>query len=254
VLRGNYADFIVNSRIAVLAACTAALAFAGQAAAQTADAAAILEQSRAAYAALDSYADTGEVLVEYRQAGAPPSVERHRFTTFYEAPRQFYFRFDKDPNAAKEAFVIWCPGDEFQTWWSATRVHEIYPQGQGATAFALGTLPTQGSALIIPSLLFPTAGLQGPLATFEAPRYAGIAEIGGRQVHELSADVRMNHWNDVTRPTTVWIDAETFLVLRVREGSPSDGPAGLENQVTTSFEPRANPELDESRFRFEVPQ
>jgi hypothetical protein len=65
--------------------------------------------------------------------------------------------------------------------------------------------PTQGAALLIPPLLFQAAGLKGPLVDLQAPRYLGIEEIGGRRQYKLTADVRLNHWSEVTRPTMVWI-------------------------------------------------
>jgi hypothetical protein len=44
-----------------------------------------------------------------------------------------------------------------------------------------------------------------------------------------------------------------LLVRKVFEDTPSDAGAGSVSRVTTIYEPRANPELDDSSFRFEVP-
>jgi len=50
---------------------------------------------------------------------------------------------------------------------------------------------------------------------------------------------------------TVWIDAESLLIRRVvEEWKPLPGQV---NRVTTTFEPQANPTLDESRFKFTPP-
>lgn len=56
------------------------------------------------------------------------------------------------------------------------------------------------------------------------------------------------------RPTTVWIDAETHLVRKVIEDTPTDQSAGAITRVTTTFEPQANPDLGDTHFRFEVPE
>jgi hypothetical protein len=76
----------------------------------------ILERSRAKYASLKSYSDTGTVLTQYHS-----TVEQHAFTTYYRAPRYFFFEFRKTPKESNERYVIWCPdGEDFQDWWSTT--------------------------------------------------------------------------------------------------------------------------------------
>jgi hypothetical protein len=105
----------------------------------------VIARSRARCAALKSYADNGTVISEMRSPGAPPVVERTSFVTYYRAPRQYFFDFRKGAGAGGERLVIWCDGgDLFNTWWSATKVHETYPKGSGATAFAVTAFPTNG--------------------------------------------------------------------------------------------------------------
>jgi hypothetical protein len=220
------------------------------------EARALLERSRAAYAALRSYADTGVVITEEQLPGAPAVVERHTFTTYYRAPRQFFFDFNKDPKAGGERFVIWCAGEEFNTWWSTTGVHEKYERGRGELAFATGSLPTKGAALQIPPLLFSQAGLQGPLMSFKEPRLAGTEEVGGRRCYKVIAEMSLSYGTGYVgeeRATTVWIDAETLLVRKVFQDTPRGGMAGAVSRVTTTFEPQADPDLDDARFRFAVP-
>ena len=68
-----------------------------------------LGQSRSKYAALKTYSDTGTVKTELVLPGNtdPATIETHTFTTFYRAPRQYFFEFKKDPNVGDERFVIW---------------------------------------------------------------------------------------------------------------------------------------------------
>jgi hypothetical protein len=52
---------------------------------------------------------------------------------------------------------------------------------------------------------------------------------------------------------TVWIDAQTLLVRRVFEDT-AEGTGSDANRFTTTFEPQANPTLDDARFAFTPPK
>jgi hypothetical protein len=52
---------------------------------------------------------------------------------------------------------------------------------------------------------------------------------------------------------TVWIDAESLLIRKVVE-QWKPVVAGQISRHTTTFEPRANPKIDDSHFRFSPPQ
>jgi outer membrane lipoprotein-sorting protein len=217
----------------------------------------IIDQMRAKYAALKSYSDTGTVTTEYAGPGGsgPSIVEQHTFTTYYRAPRQFFFEFVKDPKVGKERFVIWADGADFNTWWSATKVHDTYPKGRGATAFALATFPTKGSVMQIAPLLFAQAGLHGSIVDFTEPRLDGSEDIGGRRCYKVVGQVALAYGTGTVtsvRPTTIWIDAETLLVRRILEDTPSGTGASVD-RVTTIFEPRADPAMDDAHFKFIVP-
>ncbi len=47
---------------------------------------------------------------------------------------------------------------------------------------------------------------------------------------------------------------ETHLVRQVLEDTPTNAAAGTVDRITTSFEPKANPPLDDGAFRFDVPR
>lgn len=211
----------------------------------------LLERSRAAYAALRSYADTGTVTVETRLPGGPLTVERHTFSTRFRAPRNFYLEFTKDPNAGRERLVIWCDGGDFQSWWSATGVHEVYSGGRGVNAFTTAVFPTHGTAYRIPPVLFPRAEMHGPLVDLKDVRVEGMEDAGGRRSHKI-AGVMQAHFGAALR-VTVWIDAETLLVRKMVEETQTGSSSGDVDRVTTTFDPIVNPNLDDSRFRFAVP-
>jgi outer membrane lipoprotein-sorting protein len=213
----------------------------------------ILTRSRAVYASLKSYADTGTVTVEY---GAT-SVSRHAFKTYYRAPRQFLFEFLEDKADGASRLAIWCDGGDFQSWWSDTGVHNIYPKGQGASAFVTFTGPTSGSAPLVASLVFANAGLVSTLGELGDMTPAGTEVIAGRPSHKLTGIARSTYGatgHEVNiRRTTIWIDSETLLVRKIFEDTPKGTPMGLRSRTTTTFEPQANSTIDDSRFRFVVP-
>lgn len=231
--------------IACLCAVTVEVALAGSPSGEQ-----LLEDVRAKYAALASYSDVGTVVVESQPIGAPLIREQLKVVTRYAAPKRFYFEATKTTG---ERFVIWCPGDTFHSWWSATLVHEAYAAGEGANAFAMGALPTSGAALLIPPLLFQAAGLQGALVNMHEPRYLGVELLDGRKVHKVAGSVRENHWNDSVRNTTLWIDAETLLVRKIFEDTPSGMGAAVQ-RVTTVIEPQLAAKLGSDAFRFSVPK
>jgi outer membrane lipoprotein-sorting protein len=216
----------------------------------------LLQRSRAKYAALKSYADTGIIVAEFNGGTGPALRERHTFTTYYRAPRQFYFDFKADPKAGGDRVVIWMDGAEVNSWWLATGVHQVYPKGQGFTGFAMATLPTKGSVVQMAALLFPDANLHGPTVDLQKTRLVGSETISGRQCHKIAGEVGLAYGTGTvtsTRPTTVWIDAETLLLRKIFEDTPSGGPRASINRLTTTFEARANPELKPSQFKFSVP-
>lgn len=211
----------------------------------------ILARSRATYASLKSYADTGTVDVEIGPVGGVIK-ERHTFTTYYRAPRRFFFDFTKHKNA--DRFVVWSDEGAFHTWWQTTGVESAFPKGQGATAFATAAMPTKNAIVQIAPLVFSQAGLVGTLTEFGDASLVGTESVGGRKCHKLVGVARTvypatQHVTNV-RKTTVWIDAETLLVHKVVESAPRGTPAGTVLRITTTFQPQANPTLEDRRFQF----
>jgi len=249
---GTMRHFRTGTLVPVLASIT--LLSGGRPAAPVADD--LWERSRAAYAALHSYADAGVVTTEDQSPGGPLLTERHTFSTSYLAPRKFYFEFRKDPAHSRERLVVWCADADFESWWSATGVHQTYPQGTGATAFAVSNFPTKGSVVMVPPLLFSKAGLQGPLAALKAPRLVGTEEVDGHRSYKLVGEVTLGYATGLgahARPTTIWVDSLTLLVRKVVQDTPAESPEGSVSRITTTFQPRANPELADSLFRFTLP-
>jgi outer membrane lipoprotein-sorting protein len=213
----------------------------------------VVARSRAMYAALESYADTGTVELEFGPATASVR-ERHEFKTYYRAPRHFHFDFTKLDG---DRFVVWSDDEAFHTWWKASGLEQSYGKGRGAGAFAAGAALTKQSVLQISPWLFPQAGLAGTLTELSDVSLAGTEIVDGRRCHKILAVAKSvypatGHETNV-RKTTVWIDVETLLVARIFEDSPRGTPPGDVSRVTTTFQARGNPALEDGHFRFTPP-
>lgn len=240
-------------RILVVLAALAVLLAAPAGRAET-DADELWQRVVAAYEALGTYSDSGEIVTEYGSGATVEIRERHRFKTVLKRPRQFYFEFNEDPAAGADRFVIWCEGAEFNSWWLTTKVHDVYPQGKGIDAFAVASLPTKGTAVLIPGLLFGSAGLQGPLHSLEELRLDGTERIDGRDHIKLSGIVREKYGTSYVSseyPATLWIDRDSLLIRRMLQDTPL-GAGGINRSMTT-LDPVADPELDDAAFRFTPP-
>jgi outer membrane lipoprotein-sorting protein len=248
---------VFAQRVAICASLTAGVALAAPLTAPLAQAPApakndVLARSKALYASLKSYADTGTVVHEYAITG----VSRHAFKTYYRAPRHFYFDFTEDKADGAGRLAIWCEGGDFQMWWSDTGLHTAYPKGQGATAFTMAATFTGGAVSQMATLLFPTGGLVSTLTELTDMTDAGTEVIGGQPAHKLTGIARSTYTTGHTtniRRTTIWIDAKTLLVRQIFEDTPKGVAAGSRLRITTTFEPQANPTLEDSRFKFVVP-
>lgn len=213
----------------------------------------VLQRSRAVYASLKSYADTGTVDYEFGPA-ASPVRERHTFATYFRAPRHFYFDFVKQGHV--DRFVVWSDDNAFHSWWQQPGLNETYPKGQGSTAFVTGSVPTLQSIALIPVLLFSQAGLTSTLTEIVDSKPVGTETINGRTCQKIAGTAKSvyrasGHETNV-RKTIVWIDPDSLLVRRVFE-EWEGGAASDVKRVTTTIEPQANPALDDSRFTFSPP-
>ena len=211
----------------------------------------ILDRSRAMYAGLNSYSDTGVVVNEFGTS----SKERHTFTTYFSrAPRGFYFDFHKENG---DRYVIWGDPQAFHTWWKTTGVKDDYPNPNNTGAFGTADPHTLGSVMKIPTLLYSKASLQGAFTNFTDAVMDGTEEIGGHRCNRVVGRARdiyggTGHESNV-RTMTIWIDAESLLIRKVVE-VPKDVLLGHIDRVTTTLEPQGNPKLDESHFQFTPPK
>ena len=214
----------------------------------------VLAQSKATYAALQTYSDSGTVVNEFGSNPRNPSKEVHRFRTNFRRPRSFLFDFVKS-NAA-DRYVVWGDDQAFHGWWRTTGVQYDYPKGQGSGAFSGAATQTKGSILLIPPLLFTGAGLSGTLTQFGDAEDDGKEAINGHDCFRIigvAKDLYQTGKEVNIRKVTVWVDVKTMLIRRVFEDTPRGGVATWVSRFYTTFEPAANPRLADTVFKFTPP-
>lgn len=229
-----------------LAVIAFGLLFFAEASAQSAES--ILQKSRDTYEQLKSYADAGMVLVEYGTS----SEDKHTFSTaFNRAPRHVLLDFHKQGG---DRYVIWAEPDAFHTWWKATAQRTEYPNPNNMPAISMSGQQTGGVALKIPTLLYGKA-FSAEMLKIADPVLGGTDDVGGHSCHRISgrsSDVYAATGNEVNiRKVTVWIDTRSFLVRKMVE--EFSAPPGQRSRTITSYEPRANPTLDNASFKFTPP-
>ncbi len=202
------------------------------------------------YATIQSYSDTGTVEVE----GAGIN-DRHTFVTRYQKPRSYFLEFTK--NGGVDSYVIWSDAEAFHTWWKTTGLVEDYPRGSGVFAFGQAGYLTTGSALKLAPLFFSQSGLQGPFINFKDLTLEGSETIGSHDCYKLAGvtrDVYAATGREVNiHKLTAWIDKQSLLIVKVLEGAAKGTPPAQAMQTTTTFEPIANPQLEDASFKFDAP-
>jgi len=205
----------------------------------------VLTRMRATYGDLASYSDTGTVLREFGVS----SRERHTFiTAFMRAPRRFYLRFDK---VGGDQHVIWGDPDAFHTWTKVTGVQSDYPNPNNVGAITLSAPNMFGAATKVPTLLYAKASIPGDFSNLKDISLDQSEAFEGHQCHRIQAtatDVYGTGRAVNVRKMLLWIDAESLLIRKVVEEWPP--LPGQVNRTTTTFQPQANPTLDDARFRF----
>ena len=226
------------------------------------DAEDVLAKTRAAYAALMSYADSGTVLDETNGF-----TDRSVFKTlFIRDPRYLLIDFRAVASEYKSGFrlpldhraVLWMENGELQTWASKTDAHETYSaeSGQQVNALKSAAYSTAGISLLVPSHLYSKSGLASAAHATEEAEADGFEAVNGRRCFRILGVERWRYPSGRetgVRPITLWIDGETYLFHKVLQDTPKGMPRGSISRRITTLKHQANPKLDPAQFRFTVP-
>jgi hypothetical protein len=223
----------------------------------------VLARTRAAYAALTAYADSGTVIDE-----APGFTDRSTFRTFFtREPRQLlidYRAVDSEYKAGNRVplnnhVVLWMENGDLHTWSSKSQAHETYPAdgGQQVNALKNSSYYTAGISVLTPSHLYSKSGLGSPVHATEEAEADGFETVNGRRCFRILGVERWRYPSGKetgVRAITLWIDAETYLIHKIVEDTPKGMPRGSLSRRTTTIKPQANPKLEPAQFRFTVPE
>lgn len=223
----------------------------------------VIAKTRAAYAALTSYADSGTVLEE--NTGF---TDRYTFrTAFARTPRSLiievraiaseYRNGNRLPLSHQVA--LWLEKDDLHAWASRSQSHETYPGAdaqQQVNAIRNANYSTLGISILVPSHFYTKAGLASAVHATEEPEADGYETVNGRRCFRI---LGVEKWRYPSgretgvRPITLWIDAETYLIQKVLQDTPRGYPRGQFSRRITTLKHRANPKLEPAQFRFVVP-
>jgi len=224
------------------------------------DANAILAKSRAAYGALNTYADAGTVVVQDDR-----TYVRSRFRTFRRKPKDFYYEFWKLSSTGTGGTiplqghtVFWMLNGNLDKWDEVGKLHETFPAGVRSQIppIANSGSYTAGALPLIASLLFPKAGILSDLEEIQTLSLAGTEMIGGHKCYKLVGVAQSRYQSGATfnvRPVALWIDADNYLVRQFFTDTPRSFAAGLIHRVTITFNPVVNPRLADTNFQFKIP-
>ena len=226
------------------------------------DAEDVLVKTRAAYAALTSYADSGTVLDE-----ATGFTNRSTFRTlFTRNPRQLLIEYraieSEDRNGHRiplnDHVVLWMENGDLQRWSGTSASHETYPAdgGQQVNALKNAAYSTAGISVLIPSHLYSQAGLPSPVHATEEAQADGFETVNGRRCFRVLGVERWRYPSGRetgVRAITLWIDAETYLIHKVVQDTPKETARGSISRRITTVRHQANPRLEPAQFRFAVP-
>jgi hypothetical protein len=226
------------------------------------DAEDVLSKTRASYAALTSYADSGTVLDE-----STGFTDRSTFRTlFIRDPRHLRIEFravaSEYKNGTRLPFdshiVLWMEDGELQTWYSKTQEHETYSADGGHQVDALKSAAygTAGISVLVPSHLYSKSGLASAVHATEEAEADGFEMVNGRRCFRVLGVERWRYPSGQetgVRPITLWIDAETYLIHKILQDTPKGMPRGSISRRITTIKHQANPKLEPAQFRFAVP-
>ncbi|HUQ99044.1 MAG TPA: hypothetical protein VM166_06280 [Gemmatimonadaceae bacterium] len=220
----------------------------------------ILARSRAAYAALNTYADVGTVTVN-----TGGFVDRAKFRTYRRKPRDFFYEFTQISTSGsggsipmKGHLILWMRNGNLEKWDEQGKLHESFPAGVRNQITPIANLEstTAGASSIIAALLFQKVGIVSALEELVTTSLAGTENLRGTKTYKIMGIAQSTYPSGKTfnvRPVTIWVDAQTYLIRQVLIDTPKSYAVGSIRQITITFDPQVNPPLDDSKFQYRIP-
>jgi hypothetical protein len=191
------------------------------------------------YASCKSYADHGKARTTFYEGSVPRTIDKP-FSTAFERPSRFRFEFtEQGADWRTRRFIVWRDESNVKSWWTIqpeTRTHENLSQALGAAHGVSG-----GSALNVPSMLTGDLMDSGRIQTITELVLKGEEKVGGKKAYRIEG----RDWQH--RLLTIWIDKESFLLLKIHEQMKLKG---VESETTITYQPRINVNIKPDELAF----
>lgn len=208
----------------------------------------VLEQMISTYASCKTYQDTGEVRTVYLEERGKRTALLP-FSTAFVRPASFRFEFRSRRGEEEwERYIIWRQDDAVKSWWS------IRPEIRTDRSFSMSISGATGvsskASLTVPSMLMPDELRANPIKGLTGLTLAGEEKIGTQDAYKLEGQDFRGF------PTTLWIDKQKFVLLRIFEKKKitrTDGKGEFETETTTTYTPQLNEDVPASKLVFDPP-
>lgn len=212
------------------------------------EAKAVAEAMYAAYAACDTYSDTGTL--EHETANMT-------FKTRYKKPNKIYFEFSGGFGSPNGPSAYWTKGDRGTSnydimgmkgteedalltdyFFSTMKTHEKdWPLSLAIASFTGISMHT---GMTVPTMIFPDENPTPFLLSFSDLVYEGTETIRGTECDVLYSE----GWTE-----RFWVDRETHLLMRV-----TNRFFMYDEPIITEYWPVVNEEIDDGDMVFDVPR
>lgn len=199
---------------------------------ETVSAKQVLDRMVSVYESCSSYMDKGQV-IEFRSNAAP--IVKKAFTTAFIRPSRFRFEFTEDSNHRTHNYVVWRDGVSIRSSWSIQPEVRYYETLGEAVARATGV--SSMSAVVVPSMLFQNLGDTRRIQSLTEFSLVREEKINGKAVYRIEG----KDWANMS--LAIWIDKQTFLLLKVFERRENV-------EITIRYEPQINVNVPAEKLAF----
>lgn len=198
----------------------------------------ILDRMVSVYGSCKSYEDKGQTKEVFFRTGGSRVVIKP-FTTAFVRPSHFRFEFTEHNNLMTQRFVVWRDQGSIRSWWSLRPETKYYETLTEPIARATGV--SSMSALVVPSMLFQNLGDRRVIQSLTELGLVGEEKVSGRNAYRIRGKNVVNKW------LTIWIDKETFLLVKLfQKTNFSD----FDVDLTIQYDPKINLDVPPEKLAF----
>ncbi len=162
------------------------------------------------------------------------------FSTEFIRPSRFRFEFEEISETRTTNFVVWQSGASIKSWWSIRPEVRSFETLDEALAGASGV--SRGSSTQVPSMLFGDLHDSHRIQNLSQLALIGEEKVGGRLTYKIAGLDWRGH------KMTLWIDKESFLLLKTFEIVKPVNTQGAEQ--TTTYKPQLNTPISADKLAF----